>query len=84
MALDIILGDRTYPEFWPKRGPKSPQNRKSAFYGLIWSQTRQFDLTQDKTRLEQPQAGLKSMGLVFWDILTSKKSRGNIGHPDSG
>ena len=37
-----------------------------------------------KTRLEQPQAGLKSLGLVFWDILASKDIRGNMGHPDSG
>ena len=36
-----------------------------------------------KTRLEQPQAGMKSPGLVFWylvfwDILASKEIRGNI------
>ena len=32
-----------------------------------------------KTRLEQPQAGMKSPGLVFWDILASKEIRGNMG-----
>ena len=37
-----------------------------------------------KTRLEQPQAGMKSLGMVFWDILASKEIRGNMGNPYSG
>ena len=46
-----------------------------------------------KTRLEQPQAGMKSLGMAFWDIIFwhLKKFgaiwvtliRGNVGHPFS-
>ena len=79
MALDAILGDQTYPEFDLKLTQSCPKTFIRPLEALIRHQTRKFDLAHE----EQPQAGIKSLGLVFWDILASYKIRGNMGHPDS-
>ena len=51
MALDTILGDRTYPEILPKIDPKWPNNRNLASRDLTRHQIRKFDLAYDENSL---------------------------------
>ena len=53
-------------------------------FGLLRPSSVPDQEIQIKTRLEQPQAGMKSLGLGYWDILAFKNFGAiwsNFGHP---